>query len=311
MNEILVSAIITTHNRSALLERAIKSVQIQSYENIELIVIDDASDHIHRKKNEELAKNVVYHYISKEESQGGNYARNVGIEMSSGALLAFLDDDDVWDPAKIEKQVARYQATHFEVIGCGQNRITVKNGIILYRSSIVKEGEGGKDFSEVIFRGPPFVTSELMITRDALISVGEFDVTLKAWQEYDLLIRLSDQYVFGCVEETLVDYYEDLSSTNRLSNKLDVFLYSFPIIEEKYRERISSLPLQLRIGWRKLFLRECLHRSTNKSERKGYRKQLFFLEKSFKNLAFYILNPDPKNEYVEYARRLRNMIIDK
>ena len=70
-------------------------MQNQIYKDIELIVIDDASDTWHKKKNEVLAKNTIYHYISKEESKGGNYARNVGINISKGLLIAFLDDDDI------------------------------------------------------------------------------------------------------------------------------------------------------------------------------------------------------------------------
>ena len=314
MENKLVSVIVTTHNRSELLERAIISVQGQSYNSIEIIIIDDASDKNHREKNEKLANNtsVLYHYICKEESKGGNYARNCGINRSSGSLIAFLDDDDVWDSTKIEKQVRMYNEKHFEVIGCGRNRIFVKNGATLYKLEDIPKGAGGKDFTDSIFMGPPFVTSELLITRNALKVVGQFDEALKAWQEYDLLIRLSNKYIFGCVEEALVDYYVYLNNTSRLSNKLDIFLDSVSIVENKYKDRVSALSPQAEIMWRKLILEECANRSSNKTDERRYRKQLFLIEKNFRNLIYYLFNIDRSNSvFIRNVVNFRNLILHR
>ena len=106
MEKKLVSAIITTHNRRDLLKRAIDSVLVQTYTNIELIVVDDASD----DGTSEVCndKRIKYIYIPKSESHGGNYARNLGIKTSKGEYCAFLDDDDVWLPRKIELQLEAF-----------------------------------------------------------------------------------------------------------------------------------------------------------------------------------------------------------
>lgn len=304
MTSILISAIITTHNRSEVLERAIRSVKNQTYRNIELIVVDDASEVAHRERNKLIAKDVKYNYI--EHSQGGNHARNMGIELSSGKLIAFLDDDDAWHPTKIEKQVALYYDSHFEVIGCGYNYIVEKNEKVLFATPDIRKGSNEKDFSETVFSGPPFVTSELMITRDALLEVGCFDVTLKAWQEYDLLIRLSEKYIFGCVEEALIDYYVNLSDPHRLTNRLDVFLYSFPIIENKYRKRIEALPLQYKNRWKMNYLTECAGRTSSKSERRKYRKEIFLMNRAKGSFIFYILNIDFNSELYYRWLRWRN-----
>lgn len=303
-NCILVSAIITTHNRSELLERAIHSVNNQTYKNIELIVVDDASEEDHKVKNKALTKDATYHYI--EHSKGGNYARNVGIELSSGKLVAFLDDDDAWHPTKIEKQVALYNESHFEVIGCGSNRIVEKNGKNLFSSSNFRKGFNGKDFSEIIFIGPRFLSSELVITKDALTCVGCFDVTLKAWQDYELLIRLSEKYVFGCVEEALVDYYANVSDPHRLTNRLDAFLDSFPVIKNKYRKRIAALSPQYKDRWRKQYLYECAGRTSSKSERRKYRKEIFLLDRSVKSFLYFILNIDFNSYFFLFYLRWRN-----
>ena len=303
MESILVSAIITTHNRSELLDRAICSVKNQTYKNIELIVVDDASENLHREKNEVLAKGIKYHYI--EESRGGNYARNMGIDLSSGNLIAFLDDDDVWHSTKIEKQVAMYKRTHFEVVGCARNIIFEKNGRTLISLPDLRKRTNGQDFSETIFLGAPFVSSQLMITRDALLNVGKFDITLKAWQDYDLLIRLSEKYIFGCVEEILVDYYVNLSDSNRLTNRLDVFLDSFPIIENKYKERILSLSPQNKKQWRKFYLIELANRASNKFERRRYRKEIFLMDMNVKDFIFYIFNINENSNALLLLHRWR------
>ena len=90
----LVSAIITTHNRAELLTRAIESVLGQTYQEMEVIVVDDASTD---NTSDVCAKYPIkYIYIPEAESQGGNYARNLGIRAAKGEYCAFLDDDDYW-----------------------------------------------------------------------------------------------------------------------------------------------------------------------------------------------------------------------
>lgn len=104
----LVTAIITTHNRLELLKRAIESVMTQSYPNIELIIVDDHSTDGTDEYCKQLSistHNITYINIPREQSKGGNYARNLGIKNSHGVYIAFLDDDDIWLPEKINLQV--------------------------------------------------------------------------------------------------------------------------------------------------------------------------------------------------------------
>lgn len=83
-----VSAIITTHNREGLLKRAIESVLNQTYKNLECIVVDDNSTDNTREVCNQFPVNYIY--IPKEETRGGNYARNLGIKAASGDYCAFL-----------------------------------------------------------------------------------------------------------------------------------------------------------------------------------------------------------------------------
>ncbi len=128
----LVSAIITTHNRIDLLPRAIKSVQEQTYPSIELIVVDDASSD---GTNEYCHKqSLQYMHIPKEESKGGNHARNLGVLAAKGEYIAFLDDDDYWLPTKIEKQMDLIKAKDCELVYCGRRlEIVQKDNTIKYK----------------------------------------------------------------------------------------------------------------------------------------------------------------------------------
>ena len=107
----LVSCIIPTYKRNDMLPRAIDSVLRQTYKNIEILIVDDNEpDDEFFLKNVELLKsyskypNVIH--IKQEHHVNGAVARNLGINKAKGEFIAFLDDDDVWLPEKIEKQVS-------------------------------------------------------------------------------------------------------------------------------------------------------------------------------------------------------------
>src|SRR5699024_3118133 len=104
----LVSAIITTHNRAVLLKRAVLSVVNQTYENIEIIIIDDGSVDNTPKVVEKLQDKHEIVYLRHEKSQGAPAARNLGIRQAKGLFVAGLDDDDEWMPKRIEKMVEAY-----------------------------------------------------------------------------------------------------------------------------------------------------------------------------------------------------------
>ena len=100
----LVSVIIGTYERFDLLERAIESVLSQSYDNIELIVVDDCSKDYRYKK---LENNKKFKFIKLPINSGlPAVPRNVGINNSNGTWISFLDDDDLFLKDKIEKQMS-------------------------------------------------------------------------------------------------------------------------------------------------------------------------------------------------------------
>ena len=103
MTSPLVSVVIPTFNRAATIVRAVESVLQQTYRPLELIVVDDGSTDGTSEVLQAYGKAVVY---VRQDNAGPAAARNRGIRESQGDMVAFLDSDDVWLAAKLERQVA-------------------------------------------------------------------------------------------------------------------------------------------------------------------------------------------------------------
>ncbi len=103
----LVSVIVPTYNRPVLLGRTVGSLLVQSYENIEVIIVNDAGEDVTKvvdslKEEADKSNNVVIKYFVNEKNKGLAGTRNVGMEKTSGEYLVFLDDDDILLPLALE-----------------------------------------------------------------------------------------------------------------------------------------------------------------------------------------------------------------
>lgn len=243
-NKDLVSAIITTHNRKELLISAIESVLNQTYKNIECIVVDDASDdntQEYIKKYIEEGK-VKYIYISKEESKGGNYARNLGVKNAKANYVAFLDDDDEWFCEKIEKQMEQMQREQ-EVgfVYCGTiseiNQDKTKRIPQEINNEKYKEGDLSKEVLVHII----CTTSTILVKKELLEKIQLFDENLKFWQEYEMCIRLLQITKAKIVRENLVLYRVFEGDKNRLSNKINGWEEAVTYILDKHKELYRML----------------------------------------------------------------------
>lgn len=242
--EELVSAVITTHNRKELLVSAIESVLNQTYKNIECIVIDDASDdntqEYIRKYIEE--SKVTYIYIPKEESKGGNYARNLGIKNAKGNYIAFLDDDDEWLCEKIEKQMKAMQENQkIGFVYCGivseinQDKSTRMPQEINHEK--YKEGDLSREVLVHIICN----TSVILVKKELLEKIDGFDENLKFWQEYEMCIRLLQITKAKIVRENLVLYRVFAGDKNRLSNKINGWEEAVAYILDKHKDLYLKL----------------------------------------------------------------------
>lgn len=114
----LVSVIIPCFNSELFIQDCVESVLKQTYENIEIILIDDGSTDESLSKIEQFSTKIM---ILKKENQGAASARNLGIRNSNGSYIAFLDSDDIWHPEKIERQVQRITEKQLDLVYCGES----------------------------------------------------------------------------------------------------------------------------------------------------------------------------------------------
>ena len=183
-----------------MLRRALESVFNQTYSNIEVIVIDDGSEPPLQQSIQKFNSNSLsYHRL--DDNQGANVARNIGIEKSSGELIAFLDDDDRWEPTKIELQVEKM--TNNDSIGVvytGQ-RFVDESG----KTTSKKVPSASGDLVPYLLEGKPMGTfSCLMVRRSAVNKAGKPNPELPILQDREWPIRLAEITDFGVIEKPLV-----------------------------------------------------------------------------------------------------------
>ena len=215
---IRVSVIIPFFNRSHTIKRCLISVQKQTLRDFECLIVDDGSD-----ANEALALQSItdelnderFKIITLQNNSGGGAARNAGIEQARGEYIAFLDSDDEWLPAKVEKQLELSLGQGMPFISC-QSYVHHADGIGVLPTLPL----GTERVSDYLFsRNGWLPTPSFFLKRDALDSI-RFDESLPRHQDYDLLFQLENKEIRPTIlKEPLVRvHWEDLDATGRTMN---------------------------------------------------------------------------------------------
>ena len=208
----LVSVIIALYNKGELVKRAIGSVFAQTFQDFEIIVVDDCSTDDGPARVREFSDPRL-RLIRTERNRGPGLARDTGIRASSAELIAFLDADDEWRPGFLERCV-RFLEAHPEagLVATGYER-SEKGG----RHPVVMEtAEGVVENPFALFKGTFFVgTSALVIRKEAYFGTGGFDPRLRMGEDVNLWIRVAMRYPIGYIPEALAIYH--LEHPNRES----------------------------------------------------------------------------------------------
>lgn len=216
MTKPLVTVVIPTYCRSEFLNYAIKSAISQTYPNIEIIVVNDNVDTEEKQK----VKNVVNSFLGKVKgitntrSKGGCGARNCGIEAATGDFIAFLDDDDIWFPEKIELQVDLIISNQMY---SGVSSEFIERDNIIGIERVESDGFSEMKLEDALAGVCPSSTSLLLIRKDVLIAAGLFDENMPSFQDFDMWLRCLPFGPFGCVKKPLVKFVQhdgDRTSVN-------------------------------------------------------------------------------------------------
>jgi glycosyltransferase involved in cell wall biosynthesis len=181
----LVSVIIPTFDRAAWLGEAIASVLAQTYQHLELLVVDDGSQDATPEMVQAFGPKLMY---IRQAHAGVSVARNRGVAASRGALVAFLDSDDVWLPGKVTGQVALLQQQpHAQA--CYTDEIWIRHGIRVNPRQIHQKHSGW--LFEPSLPRCIISPSSIMLRRTLWDQLGGFDEQLPACEDYDLWLRLT------------------------------------------------------------------------------------------------------------------------
>lgn len=239
-----------THNRGELLLRAVNSVLNQTYENIELIVCDDgSSDGTEERMQHLITIHENIKYIRNEKPRGACFSRNRAIELASGYYITGLDDDDCFEPNRIELLVnnfdeKKYSFVSSAIIGCFNGGVEK----VLYKR------KKKITLNQILYSN--CIGNQILTTKNRIDGVGRFDVDQKSCQDYELWVRILDQYGPGL----------------RISEP------TYRMYLEHELERISSSPNKI-IGHEQFY-------------EKYKRKQNFFQRQSFKFSTSFDLKGD-------------------
>lgn len=191
----LVSVIVPTYKRSEMLTRCIDSVLGQTYRNLELLLVNDNTvGDEYSKSLYQLLKGYSDErlvFIEQEQHINGAAARNAGIRRAKGEYIAFNDDDDYWEPQKIERQVNLLSNLDesWGAVSCLMkiyNRNQLQEAILPYRD--------GKILLDILERRTSMGTGALLIRHTALDDVGYFDEKLVRHQDLQLFACLTEKY---------------------------------------------------------------------------------------------------------------------
>lgn len=227
----MISVIIPAYNRQDTITRAVESVLCQTYSDIEVIVVDDCSKDntvatVKKIKDERLR------VIECKENSGACRARNIGIDYAKGEYISFQDSDDVWHANKLEIELKKLIDMDVDVVGCGFFKYDGKRKIQWPTHKI----EG--NYLERVLKGN-YVTTQAILAKKECLQKEKFDISLKRYQDWELVIRLLKNYKFYFINEALIDVYlqNDSITKNHMAGA-DSAMY----ILEKHKELYRNYP---------------------------------------------------------------------
>ena len=230
-----ISAIIPTYNRTDFVLQAIQSIQKQTVQVKEIIVVDDGST----DGTKELLKDEDIVYIQQENS-GVSSARNRGIKEAKYEWIAFLDSDDIWNEQKIEEHVSLH-VKHPHIKASFSDELWIRNGKIVNKKKHLRKEE--PTFLNSL-RTCKIGASTFFAHKDIFEDIGLFDESLKACEDYDLWLRILQKYTIKLIKKELIT--KQAGHENQLS-------FTTPLID-KYR--VQALQKHLQSVYKKEVLQE-------------------------------------------------------
>jgi len=263
-----VSVIIPTYNCQEFIGRSMGSVLGQTFQDFELIIVDDGStDNTKEIVKDFLKKDKRIRYIYQENSGGPAKPMNTGILTSRGEFIAFLDSDDEWLPAKLEKQLELFKNSfnkNLGLVSCNYNILSIeKNSQKILGEYKTPNFPSRNETFQKLLRDCFILSESSVLTKKKILDkVGLFDESagVKGFQDWELWLRIIKNYDFSSLPKPLLKYYfhETNYSIGRIKNLRENTNFLEYIINkhkknyQKYPRIYSFAILRLAVGYSRL-----------------------------------------------------------
>ncbi len=218
-----VSIVLPTYNRGEVLINSLPKILNQTYDNFELIIVDDGStDNTREVLN--LFGDQRIKLIALEKNGGQSKARNIGIQNASYNYIAFADSDDFWDETKLEVQMSRFLkefASGFCYCSYTYHR-TDGSELVVPRKNIAKVRKEGYIYPELLRRNL-VGTPSLIVKKECIDAIGGFNEDINCLEDWEFALRLARNFHASFCPEPLFEAYEktdDISTKTREEGEL-------------------------------------------------------------------------------------------
>lgn len=269
MEDYLISVIIPTYKRPlAMLKRALNSVLSQTYQSIEIIIVDDSPSDFEERDNikryiDELDNEKII-YIQHPKNMGGCAARNTGILKSNGEYIAFLDDDDEWLADKLDKQLNFLIQKRADMVYCSWIMCINKKGKKMKKIRKLPPPGDKTIYESLLFKNYIGSTSFVLVKRKCFDKCGMFNTKLKSCQDWDMWLRISKSFNVVYLDYPLVKYY--IHDLGRITTNHSNQISGHEEILDIYMDELKKYPMALQSQLYKL--------SLSYSDQKLYKKSL-------------------------------------
>ncbi len=233
-DRVLVSVVMAAYNEERYIRAAVESILHQTYENLEMIVVDDGSTDATPRVLATMKDSRLR--VIRQSNRGQAAARNVGMHAAEGEMITFLDGDDLCDARRIEKQV-EYLLTHRDVQGVGTWETLIDaDGRELDRTQLPCRPE---EIAAAFGVGRTGLNGmSVMAWAEVLRSLGGFREQLHRAEDLDIWLRATERFRFACLSEYLYQYRQHPGSANVARKQAGRFYRS--LVTELRRERLAT-----------------------------------------------------------------------
>lgn len=275
----MVSVVIPYFNRQECIVASLKSVLNQTYENLEVIIVDDGSkESIENILTPYLGERVRYHRYTP--NRGVSHARNVGVSLARGEYIAFHDSDDFCHQDRIEQQMNYLYSGNYDMVICGMNRISALSGESYYSPREAFDEKGNAVEQLLCF---DCVGTVLLLLNQKTVQKISFDESLRKFEDGDYALQAAMSGAkIGYLPKALID-------SEVQSDSLTVNVNSGPAREKIYRKYESEYRKYPKSHAR--FLEDMARNFKSADPKKSarYLRQSLRIQFTFKRLVKYLL----------------------